>query len=155
LPTTIPPACRKQDRLYIKSFFITQPIPAPLALLAYQLAPRVFFVVSLAVMAVVELALPPIIFFPGWPRIVAGIGFIALMAGIQATGNYGYFNVLYIALSVPLFAHAGTVFSLDIARDILSCNDPWITLLGALAALVILPGSLFYFAFNSWINLSW
>lgn len=74
-------------------------------------------------------------------------------AGIQVTGNFGYFNVLTAVASVHLLAHNGSILHFSLERDVMA--DPWTMALGMAAATIILPGSLFYFAFNSWINLSW
>jgi predicted DCC family thiol-disulfide oxidoreductase YuxK len=79
----------------------TQPIPTPLAWYASHL-PRALQALSCAVMFVVELALPFLVFAPRRPRRIALGGFLALQALIAATGNYGFFNLLAGVLCVPL-----------------------------------------------------
>jgi hypothetical protein len=50
----------------------------------------------------VELGLPPLMFGPRRCRQVACAGTVLLQAIIAATGNFGFFNLLTIALCVPL-----------------------------------------------------
>lgn len=52
-------------------------------------------------MWLVEIPLPFLAFIPGWPRIIAALGIVALMLGIWAGGNYGFFNLLTGA-SIPI-----------------------------------------------------
>lgn len=75
-----------QDRTYIRSFLVGQPIPTPVGWWAHRLPPMLFEA-SLLVMWVVEMPLPFLAFFTGWPRLVAAAGIVSLMAGIQLTGK--------------------------------------------------------------------
>jgi hypothetical protein len=61
---------------------------------------------SAAVMFAVELVLPLAIFGPRRIRHAAGAAMIALQIGIAATGNYGFFNLLTVALCLTLFDDA-------------------------------------------------
>jgi predicted DCC family thiol-disulfide oxidoreductase YuxK len=79
----------------------TQPIPTPLAWYASHL-PLWFQRFSCALMFLVELALPFLIFTPRRPRRIALAGFVLLQLLIAATGNYGFFNLLALVLCVPL-----------------------------------------------------
>jgi len=79
----------------------TQPIPTPLAWYANRL-PLALQRLSCALMFVVEIGLPFLIFAPRRPRLVALWGFLALQVLIGVTGNYGFFNVLAMVLCVPL-----------------------------------------------------
>jgi hypothetical protein len=79
----------------------TQPIPTPLAWYANRL-PLAIQRLSCALMFVVELVLPFLIFAPRRPRRLALWGFLGLQLLIAATGNYGFFNVLAMVLCVPL-----------------------------------------------------
>ena len=82
-------------------YFETQPLPTPLAWYAHQMPEDVrTFVV--AVHFAVELVLPFLIFLPRRLRFVAAGGFVALQLVIVATGNYGFFNLIVLALMVPL-----------------------------------------------------
>ncbi|HEU0105375.1 MAG TPA: lipase maturation factor family protein, partial [Vicinamibacteria bacterium] len=79
----------------------TQPLPTWIGFYAHHLPARVQ-VTSAAVMFVIELLLPLLIWLPPpWRRLplVAFVGFQVLIA---ATGNYAFFNVLTIALCVFL-----------------------------------------------------
>lgn len=80
----------------------TQPLPAPPAWLAAQL-PLAFHRFSTAMVFVVELALPFLMFGPRRARHIAGFGTIGLQLLIFLTGNYTYFNLLTIALCLFLF----------------------------------------------------
>ncbi len=89
------------DLTALRYHYWTQPIPTPLAWYANWL-PLAVQKVSCALMFVVELALPFLIFAPRRPRRIAFWGFLALQLLIAATGNYGFFNVLAMVLCVPL-----------------------------------------------------
>lgn len=80
----------------------TQPLPTPPAWSAHQL-PRWFHKLSAAGMFIVELAIPFLIFAPSPYRHWAGFAFIGLMLLIMLTGNYCFFNLLAVALCLPLF----------------------------------------------------
>ncbi len=84
----------------------TQPLPTPLAWYASHL-PRALQAFSCAVMFVVELGLPFLVFAPRRPRKIALVGFLALQALIAATGNYGFFNLVAVVLCVPLLDDRG------------------------------------------------
>jgi hypothetical protein len=79
----------------------TQPLPTPVAWHAHQLPIR-FHQVSTAVMFMIELGAPLLIIGPQWARNLAAAVFILLMILIELTGNYAFFNLLGIALSVLL-----------------------------------------------------
>ncbi len=89
------------DLTALEYHYWTQPIPTPLAWYANRL-PLAAQKLSCALMFVVELALPFLVFAPRRPRRVALWGFLALQLLIAATGNYGFFNVLATVLCVPL-----------------------------------------------------
>jgi hypothetical protein len=79
----------------------TQPLPTPMAWHAHQLPAR-FHKGSTVVMFAVELIAPFLIVTPPPGRYVAAALFILLMALIEITGNYCFFNLLGIALSILL-----------------------------------------------------
>ncbi len=81
--------------------FFTQPIPTWTSYYAHHM-PSALLRASTAVMFVIEVALPFMIVLPARFRRIAGFGSIALQLGIMATGNYGFFNLLSIALAVIL-----------------------------------------------------
>ena len=77
--------------------YFTQPLPTPVAWFAQQL-PGWWQVMSVCVMFLVELGLPFFLFAPRRPRLVAAGGIGALQLLIALTGNYGFFNLLTLAL---------------------------------------------------------
>ncbi len=90
------------DLTALTHHYETQPLPTVFGWYAHQL-PDVVHQASCLLMFAIELGLPLLIFVPGrWPRRVAGGGFVALMVLILITGNYGFFNLLTIALVLPL-----------------------------------------------------
>jgi len=79
----------------------TQPLPTPASWHAHQL-PRGFHRISTAMVLLIELVGPVFILGPTPARYaVCGI-FIALMVLIEFTGNYAFFNLLGVALSLLL-----------------------------------------------------
>ena len=86
----------------------TQPLPAATSWFAHQL-PGWMQMTSVAVMFVIEIAVPFLVFAPvGYRRLRAGA--VALMCLLQlaiaATGNYGFFNLLTVALCLSLLDDA-------------------------------------------------
>lgn len=83
----------------------TQPLPTPLAWYMFQL-PLWFQKMSTAFVFVVELGLPFLIFGPRRLKQIAALGTILLEVLILLTGNYTFFNLLTIALSLFLLDDA-------------------------------------------------
>jgi predicted DCC family thiol-disulfide oxidoreductase YuxK/uncharacterized membrane protein YphA (DoxX/SURF4 family) len=79
----------------------TQPIPDPLSWYASHLLPLLQRM-SCALMLVVELVVPFLVFTPRRPRLMAFWAFVILQLAVAATGNYGFFNLLAITLCIPL-----------------------------------------------------
>ena len=79
----------------------TQPLPTPLAWYAHHL-PLWFQKLSTGSTLAVELVTPWFIFGPRLLKVVVCVLSIALQVGIGLTGNYTFFNLLTIALSVLL-----------------------------------------------------
>jgi len=80
----------------------TQPLPTVLAWYT-NLLPAWFQRLSCLLMFVVEFGAPVLIWVPRvWARRSAAGAIIALMGLIALTGNYGFFNLLTIALCIPL-----------------------------------------------------
>ncbi|HEY5769968.1 MAG TPA: lipase maturation factor family protein, partial [Terrimicrobium sp.] len=77
--------------------YFTQPLPTPVAWFAQQL-PGWWQVMSVRVMFFVELCLPFLLFGPRRLRLLAACGIAALQFLIALTGNYGFFNLLTLAL---------------------------------------------------------
>ncbi|MDA0858956.1 MAG: lipase maturation factor family protein [Verrucomicrobia bacterium] len=82
--------------------FFTQPIPNPLAWFIQQLPHPLLHLSTLFTFAI-ELLLPFTLLFPQPKvRLTASLGFLSLMLLIGLTGNYAFFNLLTIALCLPL-----------------------------------------------------
>ena len=82
--------------------FFTQPIPNPLAWFIQQL-PHPLLQLSTLFTFAIELLLPFTLLFPQPKvRLTASLGFLSLMLLIGLTGNYAFFNLLTIALCLPL-----------------------------------------------------
>ena len=77
----------------------TQPLPTPFAWYFRQM-PLLFHRISAAIMFFIELLVPWLIFSPA--KYLAAPLFLMLMILIQLTGNYCFFNLLGVALSVLL-----------------------------------------------------
>ena len=83
---------------YIKSFLVAQPIPTALGWLASRL-PLALFQFALLVMFLVECVAPWLLLLAGSElRAYAAASIALLMLGIQAGGNFGYFNLLAVSL---------------------------------------------------------
>jgi hypothetical protein len=80
----------------------TQPLPSWVSWYAYQL-PAGFHKAATAVLLLVELVVPFFVFGPRRLRHAAGLALIGLQLVIALTGNYGFFNLLTIALCLLLF----------------------------------------------------
>lgn len=81
--------------------YFTQPIPVWTSWWAAQL-PAWFQRLSLVAVFAIELILPFFVFGPRRLRMAAFWGFALLMALIMATGHYGFFNWLTLALCLSL-----------------------------------------------------
>jgi lipase maturation factor 1 len=79
----------------------TQPLPTWVGFYAHHL-PASVHVASAAVMFLIELVLPWLIWFPGRWRRLPLVAFVAFQILIAVTGNYAFFNLLTIALCVFL-----------------------------------------------------
>jgi hypothetical protein len=136
------------DPMYLRGFLISQPLPSPLGWRAARW-PRALLASSHASLFAIEMVLPFLIFFPGWPRLVAASGFTALMIGIQAMGSFGFFNVLTVTLCVTLLdARAVTEQSLP------SLASPYGVLIAVVSAWSVLAG-LCHLPFNTWVARGW
>lgn len=89
------------DGTALRFHYYTQPIPNWLSWYAYQL-PLAAHQVALMMMFTVEIALPFLIFFSRIGRAIFGVATILLMLAIEATGNFGFFNLQTIVLCLPL-----------------------------------------------------
>jgi hypothetical protein len=83
----------------------TQPLPTWIGWHAHQL-PAAWQRASCLGMFVIELAVPLLIFLPRRVRLAAAIPLVAFQALIFLTGNYGFFNLLAVALCLTLLDDA-------------------------------------------------
>jgi predicted DCC family thiol-disulfide oxidoreductase YuxK len=83
----------------------TQPLPTWIGWYAHHL-PAWVQRLSCSVMFAIELGAPLLIILPRRPRIFAAASIALLMGIIAATGNYGFFNLLTVALCVLLLDDA-------------------------------------------------
>jgi len=85
----------------LRVHYQTQPLPTWIGWLAHQLPAKVH-TLSAAVMFVVELVVPFLIFGPRPLRLAACGAMAGLQLLIAATGNYGFFNLLTLVLYLAL-----------------------------------------------------
>jgi lipase maturation factor 1 len=81
--------------------YYTQPLPTPAAYFAAHL-PQTFNHFSCMIMFGIELCIPFAILLGRWGRIFAASVFIVFQLLIMVTGNYAFFNLLTIGLSLTL-----------------------------------------------------
>jgi hypothetical protein len=86
--------------------FETQPLPTWIGWYAHQL-PMWMQRSEAALVFAVELAVPLLIFTPRRPRRLACLAIAAFQILILLTGNYGFFNLLTLALCLTLLDDAG------------------------------------------------
>lgn len=91
-----------QDNGFLYGFFATQPLPTRLGWLA-QKSPMWLLKLALLAMFVIEVPLPFAIFFPGPWSALLGLSSIGLMVAIWLCGNFGYFNVVAVVISLACF----------------------------------------------------
>lgn len=86
---------------FFSYFFPNQPMPTPLAWYFHKL-PQTWFSFTIVVTFLVEMIVPFFVFGVRIFRFIALLSFTAITLLIMLSGNYGYFNVLSIVLSVVL-----------------------------------------------------
>ena len=86
-------------------YFLTQPLPTPLAWYVHHLPQSILTVVTVAAL-VVEIVVPFLIFFPRRLRFFAAYAILLMQAAIILTGNYNFFNILTMTLCLTLFDDA-------------------------------------------------
>ncbi|WP_267684265.1 lipase maturation factor family protein [Nannocystis sp. SCPEA4] len=138
----------RADAGFLHGFTIRQPLPTPFGWLAHR-APMWLHKTALAAMFVIEVVLPFAVFVPGPASVVFALATAALMLAIAATGNYGFFNVLTIALCVVCFDSATASLPLQWFDAPLSQQ--------MLQALIVLHtfGALLCLPLNTWASFTW
>ncbi len=144
----------KGDSMYLRGFLIWAPLPTPLGWWGHH-APRWLLKGSLSFMFVAEAVAPVLGFFTGAPRIVAFACLSMLMLGIQATGNWGYFNIGYALLCVCLLDADASLA--DLWREPWASHAlAWPDLTVHIVMAILFLSSLIYFVvLNSWVTHAW
>ena len=93
------PAWRSLEALRVH--YETQPLPTWIGWWAHQLPGR-FQTFSAAALFVIEIGVPFLLLGSRRARHVAFLLFVGLQTAIALTGNYAFFNLLTIAIAVPL-----------------------------------------------------
>ncbi|MBK7395774.1 MAG: lipase maturation factor family protein [Myxococcales bacterium] len=138
----------RADTAFLHGFFIRQPLPTPLGWHVHRL-PVAVHVALLAGMFVVELVLPFFVFVPGAPSAAFFLAIVVLMVAIQATGNFGHFNLLTVVVALPCLDGAtARAFSLH------AVHGPAALALHGLVAVHTL-GALVCFPLNTWASFTW
>jgi hypothetical protein len=86
----------------LRYHYETQPLPNRVSWYVHHLPPWCHRL-STAIMFVIELIVPCLLFAPAPVSYGAAALIVLLMLVIMATGNYGFFNVLTMVLAVPVF----------------------------------------------------
>ncbi|MDD9971965.1 MAG: lipase maturation factor family protein [Myxococcales bacterium] len=141
------------DRLYMRGFFVWMPLPTPLGWYLHH-APRWLLQTMLGFMFVAEVIAPLLGLFPGPTREISFVLLATLMFGIQATGNWGCFNIGYLLLCLSLLDTQASIFDWT--------HEPWLggfwhwrTVGENALMLVMFITSLFYLVgADSWIGRS-
>lgn len=113
----------------LRFHFLTQPLPTPLAYYMYR-APGWLLDSFTAIMFVIELAMPFLLFCPRRWRQVAAVSFIVLQVAILLTGNYAFFNLLTLCLCLWCFDDA----TYEPLRRMLERTFPKVEKLGVVTA---------------------
>jgi hypothetical protein len=144
---------KKDDAMYLRGFFVWMPLPNPIGWYAHH-SPAWLLKLSHLFMFFAEIIAPLLGLFTGLPRLIAFGALVGLMAGIQLTGNWGFFNVAYMLLCVCLLDLNSSIFDLGAAPWAQRALEwPDVAVHGAMA--VMFSISLFYLPLNSWFTRSW
>ena len=131
----------------------TQPLPAWTSYYAHAL-PEALHIFSVAAMFFIELVLPWCVVAPRRLRLWGAGGLIALQCLIGVTGNYGFFNLLSVALCLVLLDDAALrrIIRLPFAAVAVRQWPTWV--LWPVAVLLLLLGG-FQLSRTARLNWSW
>ena len=129
---------------YIKNFLVAQPLPSPVGWLAWNL-PLPLFQVALLGMFLVECVAPILLLPCGAARAASACSIAALMVGINVGGNFGYFNLLTVALCLGCLDDASSALD-PLPRLDSSMSEPAIRLTICLHT----AAAVLFFPFDSW-----
>ncbi|MDD9945931.1 MAG: lipase maturation factor family protein [Myxococcales bacterium] len=145
---------KPHDKLYLRGFFVWMPLPSPLGWFGHH-APTWFLKMAHMFMFVAEIAAPIMGLFTGLPRLVCYALMVLLMLGIQATGNWGFFNIGYILLCTCLLDVNSSVFEMA-AAPWADTWTHWPDLAVHAIMAVLFSISLFYLIIlDSWSTRAW
>jgi predicted DCC family thiol-disulfide oxidoreductase YuxK len=124
------------DLSVLRFFFETQPLPTPVAWYAHH-APEPALIGAAVATFAVELLLVFLIFTPRRPRLIAAWGIIILQLLILLTGNYSFFNLLALALTLFLFDDRALKRLVPVRISASSAGRLASALIGAYAAAIV------------------
>lgn len=125
----------------------TQPLPNPVSYFMAKL-PEKFQKFSCALMYIIELAVPFLIFIPGPLRWAGGMILIGFQLLIFFTGNYAFFNVLSLVLCFSLFDDGfWGIFLLDVfpSLTVVAETSMLYQSIGLVVAVLVMPLNFFWF----------
>lgn len=127
-----------RDFTALNFHYWTQPLPTPLAYFASKL-PGFVQKISVGVMFLIELAFPFFIWYPGPLQTAAVAGLVLLQLLIAATGNYGFFNLITLGLSLAVLPDSTWGFKINwVEKEMIA---GWATLI---PVFLIVPSSIFW-----------
>jgi len=94
-----------RDLTAMSYHYYTQPIPTPFSFLMQQLPMWAQKVTTIGTF-VLEIIFPLLLFGPRLLKLIGVVGLVQLNVMISITGNYGFFNVLYNVLLLPVIDDA-------------------------------------------------
>jgi hypothetical protein len=144
-------ASSREDSLYLFGFFIWMPSPNRVGWYAHHL-PHFILRAMLYFMFVAEVIAPVLGFFSGPLRLLSCALLVGLMLGIQVSGNWGFFNIGYILLSVCLLDTRASIFDLGTEPWLGQLAQPSAIALHVWLGLMFLTGVLMLIVGDSWIG---
>ena len=132
------------------SFFLeTQPFPTKIAYYIYKL-PKFSLKILTFTVLFIQIVSPFFIFGPQGLRLTAGLLIALSQLGIMLCGNYAFFNVLTIALCIPLFmdVNPGILYSPWSTEPVTQYHE-WLTPILSIIAILLFLKQLeeFYYTF--------
>jgi Lipase maturation factor len=138
----------RNDWNYTRDFLMNMPLCSPLGW-RFSKFPDFMHKLTLCGIGFVELVSPVLVLLPGPVRLVGGAAIVGQMVGIQATGNFGYFNLLSTMLCIctlDITSSLGTALAHPAAL-----LTPWRLPFTLVAAFIVLATPVFLI-FNSWFT---
>ena len=140
----------RQDFGFLKAFLALQPLPTPLGWYVQHL-PGMFHRLGLLLLFLVEILLPPLALLSGPIRLVVAAGFAGLMLAIQATGNFGFFNLIVVALCIPLLDLQSPLAALSLDQ----AGSSWGSVVVHAVMALLFLNALLSFPFDTWTTRAW